>query len=207
MCYAVIKSGTDHQGLSFVWRTAQSVTFSTHILLLWHTEMVTTQFGTVSLVGICGGFLVGTKIPASSSEDITKSSSFSPSLETASSSSGTNVPANLSPSNHTMLFVSSSSSSRHAFWMLIYLFLVCICPHCGDKCRTVDMACQFWLARRKSTSIQTLKFIQEIFCGCFWAIGLLEYLVYELVQRHQTLLLLCSINRNWVPGVICGRCL
>ena len=33
--------------------------------------------------------------------------------------------------------------SRHAFWMLIYLFLVCICQHFGDKCRMVDMAYQF----------------------------------------------------------------
>jgi len=39
------------------------LTFSTQILLFWHTEMVTTQSGIVSLFGICGGILVGTKIP------------------------------------------------------------------------------------------------------------------------------------------------
>jgi len=167
-------------------------TFSTQILLLWHTEMVTTQFGTVSLVGICEGILVGTKIPCFDHRLTIEQSHH-------------HFPRHLKLRHLPMEPMYQEADhrrttrcctyhpqvpSRHAFWMLIYLFLVCICQNFGDKCRTVVMACPFWLARRKSTSIQTLEFLQGIFfCGCFWAIGLLEYLVSELVQRHQTLLL------------------
>jgi len=108
--------------------------------------------------------------PALSSEYRTKSLSFSPTLETASSSSGINVLITVEP--HDVVHVILKFPAVMLFWMLIYLFLVCICPHFGGKCRTVDMACQFWVARRKSTSIQTLEFIQEIFCGCFWPSGI-----------------------------------
>ena len=140
-------------------------TFSTQILLLWHTEMVTTQYGTVSLFGICGGFLVGTKIPCFDRRLKIEQSHhhfprhwklrhlpLEPMYQEADHRRTTRCCT-----YHPQV------PSRHAFWMLIYLFLVCICLHFGGKCRTVDMACQFWLARRKSTSIQILQFLQGIF--------------------------------------------
>ena len=140
-------------------------TFSTQILLLWHTEMVTTQYGTVSLFGICGGFLVGTKIPCFDRRLKIEQSHhhfprhwklrhlpLEPMYQEADHRRTTRCCT-----YHPQVPI------RRAFLMLIYLFLVCICPHFGGKCRTVDMACQFCLARRKSTSIQTLEFIQEIF--------------------------------------------